>query len=411
MRSPTVVIGLLVCTLTGCAQTEVHRHTPKLSTLPAHCTTPDATPSLRCASVSTPTFDKKGHLWVSWVQGPHVYVSRQGREETEFAAPVRVNPQPEAVEHNGENRPKIVVAGNGDIYLSYSVRKPQPYTGDVRFSRSLDGGKHFSPPSSISDEARPSSQRFDALAVSASGRIYLAWLDKRTKLAARQEKKPYPGIALYFSYSDDRGASFSPNQIIRHHSCECCRLAMVINNDRPALMWRSVYGKNVRDHSFMVFKNPTNPGVSTPTRVSQDQWAIDACPHHGPAMSMDKEGTYHTVWFTNGTARQGLFYARSSDGGNRFSPPLGFGNPKHQSTHPHIASLGKRVFIVWKEFDGKQTQIRMMQSTDYGKRWSAVSSVATTAGASDHPLLLSNGLQVYLWWQTAAEGHRRLMLN
>ena len=39
------------------------------------------------------------------------------------------------------------------------------------------------------------------------------------------------------------------------------------------------------------------------------------CPNHGPSLAISAEGTYHVTWFTDGLARKGLFYTRSTDSG------------------------------------------------------------------------------------------------
>ena len=63
----------------------------------------------------------------------------------------------------------------------------------------------------------------------------------------------------------------------------------------------------------MTFTDPATPGEVR--RVSNDDWQISACPHHGPSLSISPAGTYHVAWYTNGKARKGLFYARSDDEG------------------------------------------------------------------------------------------------
>jgi len=64
------------------------------------------------------------------------------------------------------------------------------------------------------------------------------------------------------------------------------------------------------------------------------------------------------------------------------------------------------VHVVWKEFDGQNSVIRGMSSSDGGKSWSLPRRIAATAGASDHPLLIADGTQPYLSWNTAREGLR-----
>jgi hypothetical protein len=147
-------------------------------------------------------------------------------------------------------------------------------------------------------------------------------------------------------------------------------------------------------------------GASEPVRVSHDHWQVDACPHHGGALSIAPDGAYHFVWFDNAPERQGLFYARSDDHGKSFSAPLPFGNFEAQAGHPHILAVGPKLFVVWKEFDGRQSVVRLMASADGGKSWQAPRQAAATAGASDHPMLITDGDRPYLSWHTAKEGFR-----
>ena len=78
------------------------------------------------------------------------------------------------------------------------------------------------------------------------------------------------------------------------------------NDDTPVIFWRHIYGKNERDHAMLRLD-----GKSSPIRVSHDRWEVDACPHHGGALSIAPDGVYHFVWFDNAPERHGLFYASS----------------------------------------------------------------------------------------------------
>jgi hypothetical protein len=51
-----------------------------------------------------------------------------------------------------------------------------------------------------------------------------------------------------------------------------------------------------------------------------------------------------------------------------------------------------------------------MVSADGGVNWGAAETVAATADASDHPLLVSDGRGVFLSWLTKKEGYRLLPL-
>lgn len=351
--------------------------------------------------------DQRGRLWLARVEKGYLYVSHSADKGKNFGAPVRVNSVPENIASDGENRPKIVVAPNGHIYVAYTTSLEKPYSGHIRFSRSLDGGSSFSEPITVNDNREVISHRFEAMGVNDRGEITLAWLDKRDLSAAERKGKKFIGASVYYAVSKNGGASFEPDRKAADHACECCRVAMAMDKDDvPVIFWRHIYGKNVRDHALLRLD-----GKSQPVRVSWDNWEVDACPHHGPAISIGADGVYHLTWFNNAPQRHGLFYAYSSDRGKSFSAPAGFGDYEAQASHPAVLSLGKSVVIAWKEFDGQNSIINLMTSGDGGKSWSPPQKLATTSGASDHPLLTGDGNQPYLSWNTVKEGFRLIEIK
>jgi hypothetical protein len=245
------------------------------------------------------------------------------------------------------------------------------------------------------------------MAVNAKGRVYIAWLDKRDLSEARKSGKEYAGAALYYAVSDDGGKRFRRNVKVANHTCECCRTAMALDTDGvPVVAWRHVYDGNIRDHAIVKLD-----GKATMARLGQENWNVAACPHHGPSVSIAKDGAYHAAWFSNAPEKRGLFYAYSTDQGKTFSAPLNFGKPAVQAAHPAVLSLGERVHLAWKEFDGENTRIVAMSSGDGGRNWSAPASLASTADASDSPLLIERKGRVYLSWNTKNEGHRVIEAN
>jgi hypothetical protein len=87
--------------------------------------------------------------------------------------------------------------------------------------------------------------------------------------------------------------------------------------------------------------------------------------------------------------------------------PAGVG---HRAERPTLFTQGQHVWLAWKEFDGEATRVALMRSADGGATWGKSEAVAATDGASDHPLLIGNGRQVFLSWKTSAEGYRLLPL-
>ena len=189
------------------------------------------------------------------------------------------------------------------------------------------------------------------------------------------------------------------------NTCECCRLGLALDpSGHPVIVFRNIFEGSIRDHAIVTFTDQGTPGDVH--RVSEDDWQIAACPHQGPGLSIGPNGTYHVVWYTNGTVRKGLFYARSSDGGKTFSEPIPIGQAARAPSRPYVITGPPGTAIAWKEFDGEKTSVDLMTSADDGKTWSQPRTIATTSDSSDHPLLVSDGRQYYLSWMTKADGYR-----
>jgi hypothetical protein len=362
-------------------------------------------PSLNCAEAPGVGVDDNGRLWIVWAYGGHLYVQHSDNRGENFSSAVTVNRVPEEISARGENRPKIVVDRQGRVLVSWTTPLAKRFTGNIRFSRSLDGGEHFVEPLTVNDNRDITGHRFDAMGVNEKGDIYIVWLDKRHRLAAEQEGGEYSGAAVYYALSTNGGESFNANKKIIDHSCECCRIALDMDRDQlPVVMWRNIYGDNIRDHTLVKFSATNQPGE--PVRVTSDQWKIDACPHHGPALSVADGGVFHMSWFNNAPERHGLFYGRAEQHGKELSQPISVGNYDLGASHPDILSLGQQVFLVWKEFDGKISTIRYMSSKDGGLSWSVPVTLAQSDGNSDYPFLLHHGGELLLSWMTQKEGYR-----
>jgi len=400
-----IVVGILsVMSGMGCAQRGGHQQVSMANTNTA-CDNAAALPSLRCALVTSSYFDTHGKLWVAWVFSGHVYVSTSSDKGQSFSKSVPVNRVPEKIYAKGENRPKIVVDDKGVIYVSWTQSLAKRFTGHIRFSRSTDGGEHFSEPLTVNDHQEIAGHRFDALAINKMGHVYLAWLDKRDQLAAKKSGGKYHGAALYYAISTDGGQTFQKNKKIIDHSCQCCRVAIAIDTDQlPVVLWRHIFGDNIRDHALVKFNSKNQAGELI--RVSHDNWKVDGCPHHGPAISITENNIYHMTWFNNAPERHGLFYARSGDQGRSLSVPLNFGDYQKAAAHPYVLAAGNDVFLIWKEFDGKQATLHAMESHDGGEQWTAPRQLAKTEGPSDHPFLLSDGQTVYATWHRRGQDYQ-----
>jgi hypothetical protein len=360
-----------------------------------------------CAATAVPAFANDGRLWVAFSVGKSVYAAASSDNGATFSAPTAIATVGDGViDAHGDARPKIVALKDGTLLATYTTRPDKQMIGTIFTARSTDGGKNFSAPQALLTEG---GQRFDSIVVNRKGRIYAGWLDKTHALKAKAEGKEFLGSGVAFAYSDDGGKTFKGKSILIDHACECCRMSGALDKDgTPVFAWRQVLDGNVRDH--MVAKLSADAAQATATRVSNDDWAINSCPHHGPSIAIDAAGDWHVVWFTKGKKRQGLYYARSLDAGKSFSEPEKFGDDARAAGHPTLVAAKGRLYRVWKEFDGTTTTVAMQMSRDNGKSWTAPRVVAQTLDASDHPELIAHNGAAYLSWLTHKEGYRLMPL-
>jgi hypothetical protein len=344
------------------------------------------------------TLDENGRLWIARVENQRLLVSWSDDDGTNFSTPVIVTPEPEAISADGESRPKIAVARDGAVLLTWVQSLPQKYAGNVRFARSIDSGKTFSAPITLNDDGRITSHRFDSMAIDGDGRVVIAWLDARDRDAAKEKGEKFTGSSIYTVKSLDNGKSFGPNHRFYEHTCECCRITLAWTKDGPVALWRNIFGTNTRDFAIA---NLDEGGVR---RATHDKWQVDACPHNGGSLAADRWGKLHLAWFTNGTARQGLFYKNID--GDWESQPMPIGNPAAQANHASVVLKDKIVILSWREFDGQSYSAQMMYSVNGGVSWSEPTRLMSSAGATDYPLPLINGEKVLVVWNTAKEGLR-----
>lgn len=373
-----------------------------------HAAAPPAcvNPKPECSVTATPSFGEDGRLWLTYSVADTIYAASSRDNGKSFTSPtVIAKVEGATIDSNGEARPKLVALPKGTLVASYTTRPEKSFNGTIFVTRSTDGGKSFSKPWPLIEGA---GQRFEIFSLSPRGRLYVAWLDKSNAEKAKVEGRAFAGSGVAVAWSDDGGATFQGKKILMDHSCECCRVAAAFALDGlPVFAWRHVFENNHRDH--YVAKLSADGTELTGGRVSEDEWPT-TCPHHGPSLAIDASGAWHIVWFANGKKRQGLFYARSSDGGKSFSEPQQFGDAERAPSHAFLLAAKGRILRAWKEFDGTATFVMLQSSYDGGENWSEARVAASTREASDHPLLVESNGVAYLSWLTRQEGYRLIPL-
>lgn len=345
-------------------------------------------------------FDAQDRLWMVDARDGHVWLHRSNDLGRSFERPVAVNEMAEPIYAEGENRPKLAFGPGGEIYVSWSQPREHPYSGFVRLARSLDGGAHFLPPVTVHQDTAEITHRFDALAVDGRGRVVVAWIDKRDMVSAKSSGQPYPGAAIYYSSSSDRGGHFAPERKLVDHTCECCHIALARSQGgQVSAFFRAIYGDNIRDHAYAVL---TPDGAPSPARrTTFSNWKIAGCPHQGPGLAIDDHGTIHATWYeaSDGPA---LWYGQLDPG----KPPartLKLGGAG--ATHADVAVDGQHVWLAWTQVDDEGYALVLRESVDGGIHFTPSQVRTHSSGAVGSPQVLVRNGHAYVAWNTTDGFH------
>ena len=361
---------------------------------------------LDCANAATPFFDQNGKLFLAWTANGVVSVAQSNDLGKTFTPPVKIAEHGKSLDVGADARPQILVDKLNHVFLAYAFFKDSNWNAQINISRSSDGGKTFSTPKSLVQDG--SSQRFPSALIRPDGGIFMSWIDKRLVAVAKQSGDKRLGGSIAYSFSQDGGITFQTERIANESSCECCRIGASLDpKAQPVIAYRAIFPGGIRDQASQVI---VAKGAEPIRRVADDQWKTDACPHHGPTITISESGKFHVAWYTQGSKRAGVFYVNSSNQGVTYSQPARVGREGANVSRPYLLASGQQVWLVWKEFDGTDSSVYLKQSDDDGKTWSAPKVISKTGGYSDHPLLVSRGGDVFLSWLTRIDGYQLIRI-
>ncbi len=363
----------------------------------------------RPALAVSAAFAPDGRLWVTGLdERRRLFVQSSGDEGRSWG-PRTLPPlgaeQPAA---HGEQRPKLAFAADGrTVVLAWTRPLAKPYTGEIRMSRSEDGGQTFGAPFTVHRDRQQITHRFESIAFDARGRLHVLWVDKRdaelaraAAAAAGRAKSDWRGAAIWRVVSEDGGRSFSPDLRLADHSCECCRIALAPAPDGGLVaLWRHVFEGSERDHAFAAVGDAAAPSPAI-VRASRDRWAINACPHHGPGLAPAEGGGYHAVWFGERGGVAAVRYGRLGADG----VPAGEARvlPDPSAEHADVVAAGRRVVVAWRSFDGSATRLRAWVSDDGGERF-VLRELGRSTAENDHPRLARRDDRLIAVWRTDPE--------
>jgi hypothetical protein len=354
------------------------------------------------------------HL-VAWVQKEgevqNLYLARTDGQTA--GAPVRVNRTPGDASTHDQAPPQVALGPSGDVYVVWQTSREVSGrhfpASDLRFARSADGGRTFGPTLTVNDDAGglPSGHTFHNVAVGRDGAVYVSWLDSRVRDRTRAEwiasgkLKPagghgghganpaeaeLPGSEIRVAKWTPATGRFTPGVVVDGGVCPCCRTSLAVGPDGAVYVaWRKVFDGDVRD---VVLARSTDGGAtfSAPAAVRRDGWVFPGCPHAGPSVAVDGRGRVYVGWYTGKAERQGLWLARSDDGGARFGEARAvLTDAAVPPSQLRLAPDSAGVWAAWEDRRTPERTVRVARIDDAGVHEAdavpgAVPSIASTGG-------------------------------
>jgi hypothetical protein len=364
-----------------------------------------------------------GDLLMSWIEGDGhtwaLYAARSGTSG-DWSAPVRVAggaAQPDEVHPHGESSPRLVAGPANHLALVWpnniKVEGRKWPAAMLRFSRSLDGGRSWSPAITLNDDTTGAlvSHQFHGAALVGDSGLAVAWLDERAAVApiaagadGHAEHAAEPDAHIYLATSANFGRSGGPNRKGWNAACPCCRVSLARSIDGHAIAgWRKHFPGNVRDVVTATISD--EPGE--PERVHPDDWAYEGCPHSGPAIATGADTSTHVVWYNGRQGAAGVYYARKVAGRSTGpAVPLVQGQTLGVA-HPAVVSLpsGGALAAYDVSPDGKRL-IRLVHLLPNGKVGTQLQVPGSEEGKYPQLAVLDSITAVVGWTEAKGGGSR-----
>jgi hypothetical protein len=321
-----------------------------------------------------------------------------------FGAPVRVNDVPGDARASGEQAPRVAL-GSG-VEVVWNARADGASV--VRAATTRPGADTFSPATTVHPGGLKGARGWASLALAPSGSAHVAWLDGRVNAAPPSAAAPASSRHAMRQdlFQAVRRADGTSDEVrVASDVCFCCKTAIAAGPDGAIYVaWRHIFPPNLRD---MAVARSTDGGrtFGPPVRLSQDGWAIDACPDDGPSIAVDARNVLHVAWPTqvSPTAGKGIFYTTSGDGGRSFAPRTRVDDASGGPAHPQLALSGDHVVVAWDESGG--TGPRRVRMRAVAPSMLPITNVSAGASAATYPAIVATAdATLVAWTEETATG-------
>jgi len=276
-------------------------------------------PEFRGGSQPQVAVAPKGDIYIAFGRDQAIYCARSGDGGKSYGAPVKVAALKELA--LGMRRGPRIVATDKSVAISAIT------AGNLCSWNSADDGTSWSKDVKINESAGSAQEGLHAMAMSADGMVFTAWLDSRNH-----------GMELWGAGSGDGGKTWGENIMIYKspdgHICECCHPSVIFAPDGKLFaMWRNWLGGS-RDMYFSASKDG-GKSFETASKLGTGTWKLNTCPMDGGSLAATAHQKFISVW-----RREGRVFTASDHSSEDL---VGEGKQP-------VAAFGKEgPYLVWQQ--------------------------------------------------------------
>jgi hypothetical protein len=313
-----IIASVVVILIMSCSDNK--NGSQKLSSILPNVTALNSPAGDSCAEPYLFT-DKNGTLYLSWIE--------KRNKESKLCYSVLVNDiwSDPVVIAAGNNwfvnwADYPVVSSDGSQHLiAHFLEKSDTakFAYDIKVTSSIDGGKTWSNPKTLHDDAKKAEHGFVSI-IPFNDQFFITWLDGR-KTASEEGHGGHSGhggeMTLRAAFMDKNGNKTNEWEL-DDKICDCCQTTAAITNEGPVVVYRDRSDEEIRDMSIVRF---INGSWTKPKRIHEDNWQIKACPVNGPRVDAINNDLA-IAWFSMKDKKGEVKIIFSNNGGETFSKAI-----------------------------------------------------------------------------------------
>ncbi len=147
-------------------------------------------------------------------------------------------------------------------------------------------------------------------------------------------------------------------------------------------------------------------------RLTNNPFPSDKVYNHGTAIAAAGNSLYVT-WYDRRDGTLGeIYFKRSTDGAQTWSPDLRLTNEPASSVFPSIAVFNSVVHVCWQDHRTGTAKTFYKNSTDNGVTWSADKQISFGGSSvAEFPSIALSGNTIYLAWQDNRDGNNEIYFS